>query len=604
MYTNYNSQNKNEENEENKENVKDPSVYVVEGSMTPVNRIFSVIWKILLVIILLIVLFLVLIKTGVISLNSDIAPEVVTLNQNEIGLKKGYSYQFVYTVLPENSTNKQVKFESSDESIVRVNETTGYVEALKPGTATITVKTLINDKTNECIVNVSGKSIALKGLDFNEKRVSLAVGYTDTLSYRTSPNNATEVGVQFSSSDESVAKVNSKGVVQGIKPGTAIITASSLNGTVKDTAYVNVYKQGTTTVVNGESVKTETYPSSIDIKEESINLTVGTTNQLTSTISPSGASGKITWLSGNSRVATVNQNGLVTAVGAGTTTIIAKTINNKTDVCTITVGNYSQGLKNIDITTNYSVIPVGVEKKLYVAFIPSNASNKTITWSSNNPSVATVDSSGNVKAIAPGNVIITAQAVDGGFKDTAIIDVVESANIVEETGISFETKVYALGINRTITLNPIIAPSNASFKTIEFKSSNPNIATVDSNGVVKGISAGSATITATTKRNNHSATVTINVSAVPATGVTIKTTKLSMPLGETYTLQSEVIPNNASDTTVTYTSQNQNVATVNSQGIIKAVGVGTTTITVKPNGGGASSTCAVTVTKDGQIQAK
>ena len=123
MYTNYNSQNVNKEIE------KDPSIYVTEGGMTPANRIFSLIWKVLLIIIILIVLFLVLIKLGVISLTSDIAPEAILLNQNEVGLKKGRDYQLVFTVLPDNASNKQVVFESSDPSIVRVNETTGYVES-------------------------------------------------------------------------------------------------------------------------------------------------------------------------------------------------------------------------------------------------------------------------------------------------------------------------------------------------------------------------------------------------------------------------------------------------------------------------------------------
>ena len=149
MYTEFNSQNVQ----------KDPQIYVTNNEPTPGNRIFSVIWKILLVIIILIVLFLGLIHFGVITLKSDIAPEAILLNQNEIGIKKGKGYQFVYTVLPENSTNKQVVWESSDPSVVRVNEVSGYAEALKLGTAVITVKTLINEKISECVVNVTDKNV-------------------------------------------------------------------------------------------------------------------------------------------------------------------------------------------------------------------------------------------------------------------------------------------------------------------------------------------------------------------------------------------------------------------------------------------------------------
>ncbi len=598
MYTNYNSQNMKKEIE------KDPNIYITEGGKTPANKIFSLIWKILLVIIILIVIFLLLIKFGIISLKSDIAPEAVLLNQNEVGIKKGRDYQLVYTVIPDNSTNKQVVFESSDPSVARVNETTGYIEALKNGTATITVKTLINEKVNECVVNVGNQSVELTGININEKRISLAVGFFSTLSYKIVPSNANDVGLQFSSSDPSVAQVNSKGRIHALKPGSAIITVSTANGTISDTAYVNVYQQGTSTVVNGQSIKTETYPTAINIKEESMNLKVGSTNQLTTSITPSSASSKVTWSSSNSKVASVNQNGLVTAVSAGTATIVAKTINGKTDVCTVNVGNYSLGLKNIDITINYSLLPVGVTKQLYVAFMPSNASNKSITWISSNPSVATVDSSGIVRAVAAGTATITARAVDGGFTDKATIEVVEREKVISETGISFSSSSYPVGVNGTITLSPIITPSNSSFTNVNFTTSNPNVATVDRNGVVKGIGAGTATITATTTHKKLQATATINVSVIPSTGVNLTATKITLPLNETYTLNPVVQPSNASDKTVTYKSKSTKIATVSETGIIKAVKVGKTTITITPKGGGTATSVTVNVVKTGEVKAE
>ena len=158
MYTEYNSQNVENNNidydnyKDNNNNIpkkdnfsKDPNIYVTEEEPSNGKKILSMIWKILLVIIILIVLFLVLIQMGVIKFGSDIAPEVVLLNQNEVGLKRGATYQLVHSVLPDNSTNKQVVFVSSDPSIVEVNEATGFLTAKKNGTATITVKTLINE---------------------------------------------------------------------------------------------------------------------------------------------------------------------------------------------------------------------------------------------------------------------------------------------------------------------------------------------------------------------------------------------------------------------------------------------------------------------------
>ena len=588
MYTNYNSQNAN------KEFYRDPNIYVTEGQANK-NKLFSLLWKILLVIIILLVVFLGLVKFGVITLKSDIVPEAVLINQNEIGIKKGGNYQFVYSVVPENSTNKQVVWTSSDPSVVRVNSVTGYAEGLKNGTATITVKTLINEKVSECNVTVSNKNVLLSSININEKYISLSPDSTATLSYQTIPSNATELGLQFFSSDSSVASVNAKGVVTGHKAGSAIITVSSSNGTIKDTAYVTVYKTGTSTIVNGESIKTEDYPKSISLNEKKINLASGTTSQLIANVSPSSASNKVTWSSSNSNVATVNANGLVTARGNGTATIVAKTINNISVTCEIIVGNFTNKLQGIDITTNYSVVPVGVPKRLVVVFKPADAANKSVTWSSNNPSVATVDQSGNVTTLSPGSAVITARSVDGGYTDTATIEVVNAGNVIEEKSISFSSNTYPIGVGSTVTLNPIITPSNASFKAVDFVSSDTKIATVDANGVVRGIAPGTATIVATTRRNGLKATATINVSYISASSVKLNTTSVSINLNDTYTLIATVSPENASDKTVTFTSQNTSVATVDNNGIIRAVGKGTTTITVTPKGGGTSSTCIVTV---------
>ncbi len=585
MYTEFNSQNVN----------KDPKIYVTEEEKTPMNKILGVVWKILLVVIILILLFLALIKFGVISLNSDVAPNAILLNQNEIGIKKGKGYQLIYTVLPENSTNKQVVFESSNPNVVRVNEVTGYLEALKNGTAKITVKTLINQVLSECVVTVGNKNILATNITVNEKYISLATGYSTTLSYRTTPSNATEIGLSFSSSDESVAKVDTKGRIKGIKEGNAVITVSSSNGAVKDTAYVTVYKKGTTTVAKGTANNNAIYPSSINIQEENINLSLGTTSQLTTSISPSNATKEVTWSSSNANVATVNSNGLVTARGSGTTTIVARTINGKTDTCTVTVGKYSVKLRGILITTKYTSLPVDVTKQLFVAFTPSNATNKSITWTSSNPSVASVDQSGNVKALKSGSAIITATSSDGGYKSTTAVDVINYENEILAKSLSFGNSSYSIGVNNTLALKPIITPSNATSTAIEFVSDNPSIATVNMDGVVTGVKEGSATITATLKRTQLKASVTVNIHYIKATGVNLNAVDVQIPLSDTYTLVSTVLPSNASDKTVIYKSDNPNIATVDNHGIIKGVSKGKTTITVTPKGGGNSSTCLVTV---------
>ena len=585
MYTEYNSNNISG-------NYGNPDDY--KESKT--NKFFGVVWKVLLVIIILIIGFMLLIQFGVISFSSSIMPDAILLNQNEVGIKKGKSYQLVSTVLPENANNKQVIWTSSDPKIVKVNETTGYITGVKEGTAIITVKTLINDISTDCVVNVTGKDVLISGISFYQKNINIAVGYTHTLSYAVNPKNASGTNLTFSSSDPSVAIVNQDGIIKGLKEGNAIITVSARNGIVKDTTYVTVYKKGTTTVVNGSPITTTIYPKSIKLDNTTLNLKQGTTSQVIATISPSNANQSISWSSSNPRVATVDSNGLIRAVGIGTATIIARTVNDLTANIKVTVGDYSLNVKNIMITTNYIVLPVGISKQLAVAFTPANASNKTVSWSSSNPSVATVDNSGNVKAISPGSAIIKATSNDGGYTDTATIEVSSNRNEIAAKTIAFAESSYTVGVNGTISLTPIITPSNATFKSVRFTSSDSSIATVDENGVVKGIKEGTVNITAENYNNHLKATTTVIVKYIPVTSVKLSvSSEVTIKNGENTTIVATVLPSNASIKTVTYKSDNPSIATIDNNGIVTGKGIGRTTITIIPNGGGTQATTIINV---------
>lgn len=575
MYTEYNSNNVSNVNNFNQANDYDEKP----------NKFLSVLWKILLVIIILIIGFLLLIKFKVLSFTSSVMPNAIVLNQNEIGIKKGKGYQLVSTVLPENAENKQVVWESSDPKIVSVNSVTGYITGVKEGSATITVKTLINDISTDCIVNVSGKNILVSKIVLNEKRISLAVGYTHSLTYQITPKNATENDLIFTSSDSSVATVNQSGVIQGLKEGNAIITVSSSNGLAKDTTYVSVYKKGASTVVDGEPIKTDNYPKSLTVSPQSLNLKLGGSSQLIASVLPEKSNSQISWSSTNSRVATVDSNGLVSAVGMGNATIIARTINDITYNVNVLVGNYSKELRSILVTTNYISLAVSNSKQLAVAFTPADASNKNVFWTSSNPSVATVDKYGVVKAISPGSTIIKATSEDGGYTDTATIEVVNYDNIIEEKSIAFDSSSYTVGIGSTKSLIPIITPSNATFKSVRFESSNPSIATVDENGVVRGLKEGTVSITATTNRNRLKATTTIIVKYINATSVKVNTTNVNLGKNETFTLVATVLPSDATNKKVSYSVSNSNIATIDANGIITGKNTGTATITITPSEG-------------------
>lgn len=588
MYTNYNTVNTTN-------NGSDNVIFHKENEpKSKGNKFLEVIWKILLIILVFVLLFLGLFHFGIISLASSVYPEVIVLNQSEVGIKKGKGYQIVSNVLPENASNKQIIYESSDPSIASVNEYTGYVTAKKNGRAVITVKTLVNEVFSECVINVGNVSIPVNSVNISNNNINLAVGYSETLKYNVQPSNATELKFNFSSSNPSVAKVSSNGIITGVKSGNAIITISNNNNTVTDTAYVTVYQKGDTTVVSGEAVKTDNYPKSINIPS-SKSLSIGSTLQLNAVISPSGTQDNITWMSTNPSVATVDSDGTIRANSVGTADIVAKTINNLTSVCHLTVGSYEIKLKKIYITTNYSYLKVGQTRKLYAAYEPTNASNPSITWSSDNPSVVSVDKTGNIKCLKIGSAKITAVASEGGLSDSVTIEVGGDGNIIEVNKIELDATSKTIYVGASEQITPKILPSNATYKALTYTSSDTSIVTVDSNGLIKGLRDGTATITVRTNHENISTNMKITVRNNPATGVELETTSLTLSQNESYMLSAKVIPSNASNKTVTYTSSNSSIVKVDQTGNITGLSKGTATITVTPNGGGASSTCLVTV---------
>ena len=168
----------------------------------------------------------------------------------------------------------------------------------------------------------------------------------------------------------------------------------------------------------------------------------------------------------------------------------------------------------------------------------------------------------------------------------------EPAEIVVES-IKLSTSSLELTVGDQKSLNATVSPSNATNKKITWASSRPNVASVTIDGIVEGISAGSAVITATSANGiKANCDIVVKEKVTPVTSLTLDRTTLTMTEGDTQTLTATVKPDNATDKTVTWSSSNTAVATVDG-GKVTAVAPGTATITAKA--GDKTATCAVTV---------
>ena len=262
--------------------------------------------------------------------------------------------------------------------------------------------------------NGGSGTVAVTGVSLSKTTLSLEEGVTENLSATVTPSNATNKNVSWSSSSSAVATVDNSGKVTAVKAGSATITVTTADGSKTATCSVTVAaKQEQPKEVTGIAVD----PATLEIKE-------GLTSQLKVVLTPSDAAApEISWKSTNTEAATVDGSGLVTALKEGKTRIVATVTNTEIEAfCEVTV-TPDDALKGIEFTAGKVEVGVGKTTTLEVAFNPSYAANKNVTFSSSNTSVATVASDGTVTGVNVGEATITATSEEGGFTATCVIAV-------------------------------------------------------------------------------------------------------------------------------------------------------------------------------------
>ena len=319
----------------------------------------------------------------------------------------------------------------------------------------------------------------------------------------------------------------------------------------------------------------------ISLNKNETTIARGATEQLTATVVPEGTGSTVAWSSDNEEVATVDQNGLVTAVGKGTANITA-TAGGQSASCKVTVNAPLQG---IQITGEQSTIKKGQTTQLSVIYEPEDTTDDaTVTWSSDNEDVATVDQTGLVKAVADGTANIKAKV--GTLEATYAITVQEVK--LNSIAIKDATTIHRGG---TETLEVTYDPENTTDdKTVVWESSDPTVANVDGSGTVTAVGIGSAKITA--KVGNHTDVCVVTADA-PLESIDVQDA-LELVKNQTAVINYELVPSDTTDKApVTFTSSDPTVATVDENGKVTALKAGTTVITLK---GANDVTAEVTVT--------
>ena len=244
------------------------------------------------------------------------------------------------------------------------------------------------------------ESVSVSGVTLNSESLQLTVGESRVLTATVSPYNASNKKVLWSTSNASVAEVSSDGVVTALETGSSTIKVTTDDGA--KTAECKLTVKAKAVCV-----------TSVKLNSSTLTLTEGNIEKLTATVYPDDATNKnVTWTSSNTSVATVSE-GTVKALKTGTATIkVTTTDGGKTAECKVTVNAKVVSVKSVKLNKSALTLTEGDIEKLTATVYPDDATNRNVTWTSSNPSVATVNN-GTVNALSAGTTTIKVITADG-----------------------------------------------------------------------------------------------------------------------------------------------------------------------------------------------
>ncbi len=469
------------------------------------------------------------------------------------------------------------------------------VTALKPGEVIITALNTSNNAYATCLLTVEQPVTELQiGIDnvaYEIYETVLSKGFV-FMQPLYSPEDATDTNFTWAvARGEDVAEIDNTGKVTLLKEGIAMITVKCRT----ITAYCNL-------VVKKNPI-TDIVP---DITE--IDMVKGDTYKVTTEILPLEPSDKtLIWTSMDSGVASVN-NGTITAVGAGDTYItveaaVADDDGNKASAM-IKV-HVREKLENVAFESNDTYINVGASKNVGLIYTPAEGINKNVEFSSSNTSIFTVekdkDNNCTIKGVAVGTAILSCVAEDLGPGKVITCTVHVTATAVPATDFAVTPADATVDIGKTLQLEKIFTPKEATNQYVTWSSSDTAIATVNNVGTVTGVKEGKITISAVYTDTPdrvpwiRTSTITVKDAPVRATSFDVDPATKNIIVGEKFNITPIFTPDNTTNKHVDYQSLDTGVVTVDDKGVVTGVGAGDAVIQCQSEDGGFIATCAVRV---------
>lgn len=369
--------------------------------------------------------------------------------------------------------------------------------------------------------------IEVTGISSDNQSITISYGESTIIPVKIEPEDATFKGIIWTSSNPDLVNVDSVGKITVLKNENGF---SKVKATTNESAYqIEI-------IVNVLKIESVINVSGIDILTQNQELKFGESLKINTKIYPENATNKnIKWTSSNQNVVSVDNNGIVKVISnvEENINITAETEDGKFKdtiaIKTKKIKSISEvKVKEINIKTKETSINYNSSFKINYEILPNNSTNKNVKWTSSNPNLISVDNAGNLKILKNenGESTITVKTVDGGYSDSIKIKVIKielnsgnnnndkpKTQNIKVTGLSIDKSDISLKYNEEVNIKATIIPSNATNKTITWKSDNTGLVTVDNNGNIKAKSGqiGVTTITATSKDGGYSKKIKVKV---------------------------------------------------------------------------------------------
>ncbi|MCP2014837.1 uncharacterized protein YjdB [Deinococcus sp. HSC-46F16] len=341
-----------------------------------------------------------------------------------------------------------------------------------------------------------------------------------------------------------------------------------------------------------------------------LDLTVGAQRRVQATVEGTGSfNPAVTWASDRPGVASVDGQGQVSAVGAGSASITATSVQDPSRRASLTVtvsappapvpGPVAPTVSGVTLSEPALGLTVGTVRSVTATVQGTGNFNPAVTWTTSNPGVAGVDAAGRITAVAPGTATVTATSVsDSSQRASLTVTVSAPAPTASVTGVTLSPANLSLTTGGSQTVTAAVQGTGSFNPAVTWSTSNSSVAGVDAGGRVTAAAPGQATITATSvgdPSRRASLTVTVSAPAPTVTGVTLSPASLTLTTGSSQPVTATVQGTGNFDAAVTWFTSNPGVAGVDSSGQVSAVAPGTATVTAV-SVGDSSRKMALTVT--------